>query len=98
MSVTWDDILVRLDRAHAIAARIEVYRQRRIDVLARSSGLGRCGCTLHNYFVSYDAGKPWPEINHREARKLRRVWDDFRASRLIEALYIRLVREMRSDA
>lgn len=90
-SVDYPGIMRKLERAYATAARIEVYRQKRIDQLAIESGIGRCGCRLHNYFVGCSNGKPWPEINNSKARELNRVWHDFRASRLVTAMYDRLV-------
>jgi len=90
-SVNYAEIMRKLEKAYAIAGRIEGYRQKRIDQLAAASGIGRCGCRLHNYLVSCAEGKPWPEINNSKAREMNRVWHDFRASRLCTAMYDRLV-------
>lgn len=91
--MTQHDIMARYRKAREIAARIEVYKQRRIDQLAIESGVGRCGCRLHNCFVDYDRGRPWREIDYRKARLMRRVWNDFRHTRLCDQLYTRLAEQ-----
>lgn len=85
-------ITAKLAQAHAIVRRIETMKHRRLQAAFREAGFGSvCMCSLHNALVSASDGKPWKEINYSKARLANRIANDFRASRVCDNYYLRMV-------
>ena len=66
-------------------------KRRRWVEACRAAGLDANMCSLHNALVSFDDGKPWRKVDYSKARLAARIASDFRASRIVDNYYLRMV-------
>lgn len=86
-----------LHRLHAAADRTRwMIHRRAIEAYCAALGIEAkpdsrlCMCHMHNSLVSFDNGKPWPEINYSLMRKARWLCEkSFEPSRIVSAWYRR---------
>jgi hypothetical protein len=94
-------VLNRL-RPRVTAYRWSVHR-RAVQAYARAFGRqarpGDClnACVIHNAIVDRDRGRPWPDVDYSQLRQARYLLGrQFDADRLVDRLYLRLVRQWQS--
>lgn len=79
-----------LARMLEIARRIAQMRAERANVAARRAGLGPDRNVWHNAWLSYQAGRPWVEVDYSALRLAMRIDALPSATRIVDAYYRRM--------
>jgi hypothetical protein len=86
------EIVAKLQRAHGIRDRIYAMQRKRAEIACREAGIGEINmCSIHNALISLEQGQPWREINYSALRRANRILNDFRAGRIVDNYYRRMV-------
>lgn len=77
----------RYRKMSAIVDRIYAMKHQRMVKLCKEAGLDSSimGIHIHNAWVARETGKPWPGVNYSKVRLLRRLEQDWRPSRILDA-------------